>query len=382
MRLLLRYGVVSVLAIALLLAAAIQIQERILRYRAERLLQDILAIELRHTTFKQVGDLAAKWNGFASHNVPCSKEYCDFSIEFRTPAYGRLYLKIAKAYWLLGGRPGRVFASIQVRNGFVWGETYMLSVASSIGGYNLIGEIATVPATEIATDVWPPSRRHAEYTIDAPEPGGAVWVHFSPYADPADIRRLAEFNFSCITGLIFCRTPEDIMPLAMKESVKERVWQSCDSQLIQILSREADDILLAEIIQKAPLPPDEPDYELVRARLLERIKRGTSWQAGQLLTIPVGKKLRIKSGDHVIVLVSGYLSSLFPQVGTDTCGLILATDENLALVREGAARDERVAPLIAYSHEYLPHKFSEAPPPPPPPPPPPSERNMHRFEEH
>jgi hypothetical protein len=392
LRRLLLYATLALFTLAVLLAAVIQIQERILRYRAQRLLSDILSIELRYTTFEQVGDLAAKWNGFAGHEVPCSKEHCDFSIELHIPftsSNARLYWNIAKFYWLLGGRPAGVLASINVRNGFVWGERYTMAVApppsTYVGSYKLMGELSTVPPTEVARDVWPPLRRHAEYEIGSP--GGClncemIWAHFSPYTDPADIRRISQFNFSCFTALRSCRTKEDIMPVAVKEISEEGYSRACDPPIVQILSREADDASVAEILDNRPALANDPDSgQILRVRLVERIKRSNFWEigaaaslraAGRDATGPVSDLTKLRPGARVIVLISGRSQSgVVPEIGAEACGVMLYTDANLALARKGAALDDRVPPLIEYSQQYRPHKFSEPPGPPAPPPPPP-----------
>ena len=53
-------------------------------------------------------------------------------------------------------------------------------------------------------------------------PGGcegcvAVYSKFTPFADPAVVRGLMDFNLDCLTRLLQCRVAIDIMPSVWKQ---------------------------------------------------------------------------------------------------------------------------------------------------------------------
>src|SRR5260370_29674556 len=376
------YSGVSFLFILIVLAGLIQVEERIFRHRAERLLDDIRSIDLRHTTFQQVGASSERWTVFFSHDVPCSKEHCDFRIVFGAPGFGPastlLNRMFADSYWLLGGHAAAVVATINVRNGFVWGESYSLGV-----DYELIGEIATRPWAETYNLVSPSFRKHPEYDIGRYPCRGCVGieVHFSPFADPADIRRLSQFNFACVTRLRRCRREEDIMPIAMAQAWKkeERIEDgheqlNCEFGSIQIMSRDLENAAVVDVIDNHEVLENDPDEgRILRVRLIERIKRATLWQLGTMGTVetraslafpPMNDLKSLRLGDRVIIL---FTSDGAQKHVAEMCGVMPYTAANLAMVRLGAAQNDRVPPLIEYSPEYRPHKFSDPPGPPPPP---------------
>jgi hypothetical protein len=59
-RILLR-GVLGLARIVVLLVATLQIQQRVFRYRAEQLYEDLTAIQVRRTTFEQLGPTLQRW---------------------------------------------------------------------------------------------------------------------------------------------------------------------------------------------------------------------------------------------------------------------------------------------------------------------------------
>jgi hypothetical protein len=48
-----------------------------------------------------------------------------------------------------------------------------------------------------------------------------IHVKFTPAAVPADVRRLSQINFSCLTRQHPCRTREEIMPNATSGMSRE-----------------------------------------------------------------------------------------------------------------------------------------------------------------
>jgi hypothetical protein len=387
------YALGFLLPLPAVLAGTIQVRERILRHRAERLLDDFRSVEMRHTTFQQIGDLAARWNGFARHDVPCSKEHCDFTISLGELDLGilnpRLFRIVLHLYRLVGGHDALVGAMFNVRNGFVWGETYEMDIdapPTPDGEYTLAGRLTTSPASEPTRLVWPSLRKHAEYEIGGPAGClGCVmaWVQISPFVDPEDVRRLSQFDFSCLTRVAACRTKEDIMPVAMAESKADALNGSeqpnCDVEATQILRRDLDNVAVADVVDNRAVPDYPTDEKrILKVRLVERLKRAFFWEPNSskdvvasvaLALSPLNDLKNIRAGDRIIILFNAG-PGVVPYIGAEMCGVVPYTERNFAFVRQAAAQDDRVPPLIEYSQQYRPRKFSDPPLPPPPPPPP------------
>jgi hypothetical protein len=394
------YALLGLVMVLLLVAGKAQIEQRVFRHRAERLLNDMLSIQLRHTTFEQLSPLLGRWREFVTYDIPCSKRHCDLRVEFRQPSHMRdsdskFFAIFRDFYQLLGGRASGVFAEINVRNGFVWGESYGIGVEvppfADTDGYKaseLTGEISTVPRAEPWRLVWPNLRRPPEYEIGgrtAFKGRADVWVRFTPYADPADIRRLSQFNFSCLARLRPCRTGEDIMPAAMAEISKEKHhnWSGseepvCDLPAIRVISRDAENAAVVDVVDNRRDPRYNSDpNRVLGVRLVERVKRASSWTPGAKVYIDVGDPLalapidglaKVRAGDRLIILFGWQsASSIVPKAEAEMCGVVPYTENNLAVVRAGASEDDRVPPLVEYDPQFHPRRLSDPPEPPPPP---------------
>jgi hypothetical protein len=124
-------GVLGLAGIVVLLVATIQIEQGVFRYRAERLYQDVMAIQLRRTTFEQLEPMLQRWSADVSHGEPCFKQHCDLTIRVRQLIFmpgwdSRFFDPFQKFDRRLGGRFSETVARFWVRNGFVWGEDYMI----------------------------------------------------------------------------------------------------------------------------------------------------------------------------------------------------------------------------------------------------------------
>jgi hypothetical protein len=407
------YGGLSLLLVLILLVSAVHIEDRIFRSRAERLRDDILSIELRQTTFDQVDVFVKRWGDSSRRYGPCSKQHCDFYIDFTDPLFWNSGSKASLVAWhlheWLGGHTSYARGIINVRNGFVWGKTYQIIVVvptfmgpdGHLVSYGLIGRLTGVPRLDGGIE-WPTSRRHPEYQIHRPSGCMScvmVDVEFTPFADPADVRRLAQFNFSCLTGRRACRTREDIMPAAMAQASRENGLDlneseqpSCDLQSVRIVSRLADNAAVVDIISSRPdhrYNPESSD-RILEVQLVQRIKRATFWKLGAREEVevvdvdtlpPLDGPSNLRPGARIIILFFDSFErapdlngptviSGFPNLATEPCGVVPYSEDNLAVVREGAAEDDRVPPLYEYDPYYQPPKRLDLPLPPLPPPPP------------
>ncbi len=392
------YSVLGLIGVLILVVAAIQVEQRIFRYRAELLYDDVIAIQLRRTTFDELEPMLQRWNGDVTHGTPCFKEHCDLVITMRHPIFmtasdARRFHAYLNVYRRLGGRWAVAIARIHVRNGFVWGEDYLVGfdVApfKDADGRRItyFGQdfMSTVPRANPWRLMWSHLRERPEFEISLRHKCGACLdVNFSPYANPQDIRRLTAFNFSCLTAWRPCRYLQDVAPAAFAALPKKMPasrWEaaSCDLPSVRIVSRDTEDAAIFDVIAKRNDPRYSGDEKrILTVRLVERLKRALFWIPGEEGEVdlygnspslaPLELENNVRPGDHVIVLFerSGEPSAT-PMVGAETCGVIPYSKENLQVVQSGAADDERIEPLIEYDPAYQPRMGSDPPGPPPPP---------------
>ncbi len=295
------YAAVSVFVLAALLIVSVHIQQHIFRYHAERLSKDIRSLQVRRATFSQATSIIARWSRSGSYDIPCSREYCDLSI--RLGEFGEdIYPYIAWRPWAMylyhfaGGRLAFARASISVREGIVWHSEFELDVEVPLfqdahgrtESYVLEGRVSTIPrASE-----WYFHKSHPDYDVGGPsacEGCAAVWVSYTPYAGRADIDRVGQPNFDCITRWSQCRTKADFMPGAMAQRAlddKSPLNQDlpfCSPQAIQVISRDAEDAAIVDLLAKQP----DTDGTLMKVRLIKPLKGATFWKIGSDLNLGV-----------------------------------------------------------------------------------------------
>jgi hypothetical protein len=129
-------------------------------------------------------------------------------------------------------------------------------------------------------------------------PGGCEgcvmgWVKFSPYADSGDIRRLTNFDLSCLTRWRACMTQEDIMPDAWKQYPAEDapIGESlspvdCPSFVAQMIGRDSANIATGQVLNYGMTAASSGSKRLsVKIRVLGRLK-GVSNPGESVASVP------------------------------------------------------------------------------------------------
>jgi len=117
----LRAFLLALCAVVLLLVVSVQVEQRILRRRAEKLLVDIRSLQIHRSTLADVETLGRRWGRFTRWDSNCNRESCGFEILWddfllrHLTSGGRL--NILHLCMLAGGRPQQVFAGVLVENG-------------------------------------------------------------------------------------------------------------------------------------------------------------------------------------------------------------------------------------------------------------------------
>jgi hypothetical protein len=245
---------ISLCALFCLILTVSQVTQHVFRLRAERLLAEVQSLELRKTPWPETQRLFQHWGSAAKLNGDCDRQGCSVDIALAEPVYAfvirtRIYdafgegpfergwEEMARAYVRLGGRPARAQASVGIRDGVVWSkgfavqlETFAHNVPGTWEGeYTLLASMNSRPRLGPGSGFQGvPNRQltlHPDYEIGSPSGCDFCvdgWVNFTPYAEPADIRRLMQLDLSCLTRIIHpCRTQRDIMPNAWTQYLAE-----------------------------------------------------------------------------------------------------------------------------------------------------------------
>jgi len=385
----------AVFALLLLALAASQIEQRLFRHRAERLLAEIQSLELRKTPWPEALAKFQHWDANRQFNDHCDEHNCSFQItlddndavlgyltsrnvfdrlddyirwrfklsygEGEGPFY-RFEIVLLHLYVQAGVHPARIVATVGMRDGVVWSEGYNVEIATHAhlkpgddwaawqGDYTLIASASSRARIED----YGVAVVHSDYAIS--RPGGceicvAGYAFFTPYADPSDIHRLMQFDLSCLTRWNPCLTQVDIMPVAwaqyrteLPSQYGQRHESPCTPTTIELLGRDSAKILTGEV-----LGIREEDYDsgyqdgVARVRVLQKLKGATDWNVGETRDVSVLFTTRQELGrlrpGLSLLLFNGRDPSEISIDLDDACSPVPASETNLNLVRQGIEQD-------------------------------------------
>ena len=380
-RRMLRFAAIGVGALAIALAGLIVIQKYILRWRAERLLADIRALELGKSTWADAQKIMTRWGAWGFYEGSCTAQRCTYQVAFEDvsramPIYsepkGPLHLDarsccgwMTRLYRTFRGRSTLVGARIEVIDGVVWGKNYELEqyLPSGDGPDN-----SPYFLVAYASSVWRRSdlgesflTGHPEYRILRGTPCEgceAVTAEFTPFANPSVLSNLFDFNLGCLTRHMICRHPQEIAPGMWRQAdIMERIPAPafhfgdghCDDSP-EVLGRERQSAAIARVVS---VSPSWQEYEIVNEvglQLEERLKGPQFWHSDSVYTTeivreaiapPQGRgQILLAPGQRVLLaFATPYDANPAQRLHYDDCTFLPLTGENLSAVRRGIAED-------------------------------------------
>ncbi len=388
-------GLCTLLALVLV---AIQIEQRLFRRRAEHLFAEVQSLELRKTPWQEAQARVQRWGSQREFDGPCNGHECSLTVTrndfvagcffernifvklddyFRWrlrltygmgPFQRALYASI-RAYMRVGGHPARVRASIGMRDGIVWSKGVSIEIETYAGNgpwtssdgrrvqYTLLARAHSAPRIDFFEDRQMDSQLafHPYYVIGRPAFCTICvlgWTKFTPYAAPADIRRLMQFDLSCLTRWHPCLDQNDIMPAAWSQYLAERSRLeatsgaiSCPSADVEMVGRDSRHLASVEVA-KFREKADSSGYRegFAKVRVLKPLKGLPDWRVGEIRDVPISlgwskTTQRIQSGSHLILIAGwGPLRGMRIAPGFD-CPALSVSESTLAQLRRGIAQD-------------------------------------------
>jgi hypothetical protein len=367
------WSALAVVLTILLLVSAIQVEQRLLRRRAERLLTDIRALNLRHSDWSMAQALMKRWGKWGHYEGSCTEQYCRYEVELEEFAYKHSNLFVNRpfawsAYQAIGGKPAYVRAGWGVDEGRIWtkGFNVWVEVPPRRGRkpeddrveYTLIGSADSI--SHLPSREWPTFSLHPNYMIGTPA-GCEICLHvytkFTPYADGADVQRLMTFNLACLTAWHPCRERGDIMPLAWKQYLTEmprwqdnwRALMKCDNYPLELLGRDSENVALADVESAHQEKKFGEPVRTVQARLLRRMKGARKWQVGTLQELLIGEQMvnsgvqygleDVAPGRQFVFLLDDWSRWQQPNFQVEVCGVLPATPGNIDAIQRGIQMD-------------------------------------------
>lgn len=355
-------GGVAVVAILAALAAYVQIQQRILRWRAERLLADVRELQSHRGTWADAQELMTRWGLWGSYDGSCTKEQCDYSILLTSPLDTFVSDNIARypsiplpprLYALLGEKSGYIEATLQIKQGLVTESRFQLYMGLLIGRETAVNEFEPY---QFRSD----RLLHPEYWIGVN--GGCTGcikfeTEYTPLAGREKIRELTDFNFSCLTRLFSCKTEADIMPAAWRQYKEEgpgrearrQAFEQCTVPL-EFFGRELENVVVVDVTSRlGSTSPDGSDNSSERLHVIRTLKGQMPWLQNKVLTASNAGNREEIHGWSTTTLAAGKQYILFGELEDnyssgqkalvlDDCGAVPYTEQNLAAIQRGIQR--------------------------------------------
>jgi hypothetical protein len=180
-----------------------------------------------------------------------------------------------------------------------------------------------------------------------------VQVRFGPAADPNDINRLMDFDFSCLTRWVPCRRRGELMPTVSAQDAREesqlnraRRDHVCSPDIITLMARNAPYTGVVEVLATRIAHPERNGGEhFMTVRMIKRLNAGNDWKTGESREVVIydaNTQLKapdfppeVRAGNRFLVLAE----SEFPSGNfyIERCGALPLNPANFELV-ENAIR--------------------------------------------
>ncbi|MFZ1086338.1 MAG: hypothetical protein WAN35_15350 [Terracidiphilus sp.] len=382
----LRVTALSVLAVVLLLFAAVQFQQHLLRWRAERLMADMHQIRLYQSTWADAQKLMDRWGKWGHYDGSCTAAECRYFIDLSNAGWrswdreprgvGGWLMRHHSAHILyrwIGGRFTIVQVGFIVQDGTIWrtiswtnievppklldcedcGYTLMTGAKSQQALHRSEGEGSVFGGDDVPSE-------HPYYKMG--RPGGCenclmAGITYSTHTPQAEIERLTSFDFSCLTRLVSCRMPEDLMPATREghlydyldpnshePSIAPRSYEYCKTFLWAV-ARDAGTILIVDVLSIKQEKEYSGSYQLASVKIDGYLKGDAYGPLGSVRTVEAKEMV---PGKHYIVFPEEDIYGKRNRYGDDsliapgTCGVQEDTPENRRELEKGFAQNDHL----------------------------------------
>jgi hypothetical protein len=224
---------------------------------------------------------------------------------------------------------------------------------------------------EIGTTLFCPNELHIVQSIYAQTL--QVGVTYSTHTPQSEIQRLTSFDFSCLTRLVACRVPEDLLPAAREwhlygelepdyraPGTSQSPPKPCDIP-IWAVGRDAVAAFVVDAIptaeqEKAAYQKENSGadamYEAANVRLVEQLKGTSTWTPGTVVEAdtfpgihfnpPPQPPEHLALGNRYILLPSGVYRGKEESLFMERCGVQKDTPEVRRELERGFAQNDNL----------------------------------------
>ncbi|HTF65256.1 MAG TPA: hypothetical protein VK638_21495 [Edaphobacter sp.] len=345
-----KWVLTSLLVIYLVLLAAVQISQRIMRRRAEHLLSDLRGLQLERSSWSDAQALMQRWGRWGHYEGTCDADHCDYWIHFDSVGmvtgpiviserFFNLFIRSEKmATTMLGAHLPSVEGGFRLQNNLVVGTWFSLATNVPGGGGPLFSRVIGTRTRDLERyNLWPEKDPHSEYrTVLRSGTIGYFFTEFTAATKQKDVEWLTAVNFSCMTRWVPCREMGDLLPSAWAKYKVERKRVSAIWDRIGACAYPLKDLIEAServaLVQVEKPNAQKHQWSPYPARLVESLKGSSSWHSGDARHIWSGLD---PVAPTEILLFTEDSDPVYPH----DCGVIPATPENLRTVKAAVEGD-------------------------------------------
>ena len=349
-------------------------------WHADALLDQVRALRVRESTFQEAKKLADQYDGRVDYRgEPCTFERCTFSISLGTWPYQQPgFMKEALRF--VGIRAYGVASSVSVHNGRIVETDFQVTTEAKLST-----ERQWLAAAAKVSDRFPrsdyyygrrdgldehPNREVIHPGFSTTGGGQLIVSEVTADANVAERERAFDFRLSCISSLQGCSELRQLAPsawedlMAAEKEEQDRVeepknYGACSTRSLARIARDMDNVLLVEVKKVFPIKNVKDGLQEVEFHLIEVLKGKTDKHLPRFpLQVPTDSVEKSRnSGLPPDTFSPGTRLLLFLKEGEfdfipyPRCEVVLASHENLAVVRQTLTQLSQGAPITALAED-------------------------------
>ena len=282
-------------------------QQWLLRWRAERLLAEIQALNVSQSDGGQAEAIGARWIKGDYSNRKCTGEDCQYRIvmEVHIPGYFGFDYEhpekpqpFMRVFDRLGLRPSAVIADIRVRHGVTTSKDFGVEIARPVRFWK-------TPEGGLKTEIEADDREGANlrvipnfyfgniYSHVKTDPHGALFAESTPQEPLQHRRMLMKFRLKCITLWFPCLTNAELLPEAGAEAAatdtrREKLQRAgqyypgteqrdCSGRNLEFMARQSDEVWIVTAEVRREPETNTRSLEDIPYMRPQQILKGKNW---------------------------------------------------------------------------------------------------------
>ena len=348
---------------------------------ADALLRQVGALRVRESTFQDAKKLADQYDGRVDYRgEPCTSEKCTFSISLGTWPYEQPG-SIREALRFVGIRAYGVASSVSVLHGRIVETDFQVTTEAKPGTTKgqWLAAAAKVSNRFPRSDYYygrrdgldeHPNREVIHPGFSTTGGGQLIVAEVTADANVVERERAFDFRLSCISSLQGCSDLRQLAPsawedlMAVEKEERERAeepedYGACTTRSLARIARDIDNVLLVEVKKVFPIKNGGDSLQDVKFHLIEVLKGQTDKHLARFpLQVPAADPAGgRKSGLPPNTFSPGNRLLLFLKEGEldfipyPRCEVVLASHENLAVVRQTLMQLAQGEPITALAED-------------------------------